>query len=130
MKRILLLAALAMAVPAPAHATHTFLNLGFGTTSCGEWTDKRAMRNDDGIGGVAWLFRSAWIQGYLTASQTTFPEIYDQIKETDAEGIAAWVDNYCHARPLDDLEKAADALVNELLAKYYEQHPPSRRKHG
>jgi hypothetical protein len=30
----------------------------------------------------------------------------------DAQGVWAWIDNYCHANPLDEVSGAAEAFVN------------------
>ena len=128
MKRILLLAALAMAVPAPAHASHPIMVLGDGNDSCGKWTENRAKRNDDGPDGFASFSDSAWVQGYLTATQSNLPQDFEAIRQTDPAGIDAWVDNYCQAHPLDTINSAASALEDELLAKYYTQHPEKLRK--
>jgi hypothetical protein len=126
MKRLLFLAALT--VSAPAHATHPIVVLGYGTESCGRWIDNRARRNDDGIAGFAWFRTSAWVQGYLTASESDLPKIFGPIRQTDADGIDAWVDSYCQVHPLNTINDAASALVDEFLAKYNAQNPPKPRK--
>ena len=83
--------------------------LGEGTASCGEWTKVRAEKNSSSA-----FVSGAWVQGYLTAFNLYGPASNDITKGTDAEGVMAWVDNYCVQHPLDDLSTAADNLVVEL----------------
>jgi len=35
-------------------------------------------------------------------------------QKPDAEGLWAWVDNYCGTHPLNSIGQAADALLGEL----------------
>jgi hypothetical protein len=57
-----------------------------------------------------------WIAGYLSAfnSLTDDPATPDFLKDEDWDGLIAWIDNYCAARPLDKLETAGRSLVLEL----------------
>jgi hypothetical protein len=77
---------------------------GFGMRSCGTWT---AVRHD----GTA-LGHEQWILGFLSAvGYTNF--LRDQmnpLEGTDADGVWAWIDNYCQAHPLDRIINAADAF--------------------
>jgi hypothetical protein len=41
----------------------------------------------------------------------------DMFDNIDAQGIYAWVDNYCGAQPLNTIGEAADALSSELLKR-------------
>jgi hypothetical protein len=41
--------------------------------------------------------------------------VTDGLRGTDAEGIARWIDPYCEAHPLDNVETATDALALELM---------------
>lgn len=36
------------------------------------------------------------------------------LRDTDAEAVAAWVDNYCREHPLNNIREAAASLVDEL----------------
>ena len=35
--------------------------------------------------------------------------------KVDAEGMLGWVDNYCRAHPLNNVQRAAEQLVIELI---------------
>ena len=39
----------------------------------------------------------------------------DFLKGNDADGVYAWMDNYCRAHPLDSLPVAAAPLIRELF---------------
>jgi hypothetical protein len=41
----------------------------------------------------------------------------DLLKETDANAIWTWMDNYCREHPLDPLYIAADTLGSELVRR-------------
>ena len=86
--------------------------LGVGTLSCEVWTKDRADRTSENH-----FINSAWVQGYLTAVNVFGDGPSHIAKGTDAEGIMAWIDNYCAQHPGDSLTVAAKALVNELTEK-------------
>ena len=87
-----------------------FTNLGEGLTSCGEWLDKR----HSGTSRV--IPEAAWVLGFVTAaSQYTVTGSSKNIAHgLTGSGIDHWVDNYCAAHPLDNIDSAAVALVREL----------------
>jgi hypothetical protein len=111
--RSLILAAMLWAVPAQA-----YMVLGQGNVSCGTWLEPDPRFPND-----PWLYR-AWVLGYLTAynedSATTQGTFIRSGKEgnvtagTDTEGLFAWIDNYCRARPLNNLAGAVSKLVLTL----------------
>lgn len=87
---------------------------GLGTQSCGNWTSYRR------AGGYTDLAPQAWIQGYISAlnfSVSLRGEGPDIMQGTDAEGIFAWVDNYCAAHPLNSISQAALDLATDLRSK-------------
>ena len=59
--------------------------------------------------------QTAWVQGFISAFNyyggATAPDI---ASGTDANGVFAWIDNYCAAHPLDTIATATIALVSEL----------------
>ena len=86
--------------------------LGVGTLSCEVWTKDRADKTSE-----SHFVNGAWIQGYLTAVNV-FGEGPSHIaKGTDADGIMAWIDNYCAQHPVESLTVAAKALVDELTKR-------------
>ena len=90
----------------------TIHELGGGTSSCGQYLKDR--RDRDSVEATADMF---WIQGFITAYNHYAAPDGNITAGIDSEGIAAWVDNYCQAHPLDDLAVAAAALVAELRAR-------------
>ncbi|SEJ99784.1 hypothetical protein [Achromobacter sp. NFACC18-2] len=54
----------------------------------------------------------AWVQGFVTATNMTRPD-NGQI-DTDREGLAGWIKNYCEKHPEQTLNMATIALVRAL----------------
>jgi hypothetical protein len=71
-----------------------------GVISCGRW-----FQPESG-------FYKAWLNGFL--SGIAFGTNVDILKGTDKESIYLWIDNYCRANPLKDLDDAGLALFDEL----------------
>ena len=87
-----------------------YMVMGFGTKSCGAWTADR-----QGNGDIQFV-DEAWVLGYLTALNVVGPGSDNIARNTDTDGIVAWVDNYCAAHPLDEIVTATRALGDVLLA--------------
>jgi hypothetical protein len=81
---------------------------GAGTESCGKWI---ASSTNPGI--RAW--EVSWVLGWLTAAG--YYRVAGDLKETDSDAIAAWVDNYCRANPLDTVGTAATGLIKTLAER-------------
>lgn len=94
MRAFALLVLLAVVLPGPAEA---FNLIGQGTQSCGTWTATRRA-------GKAFGFEQ-WVLGFLSGVGWIGPD--DPMLGTDAEGVWAWIDNYCRAHPIDPLANAA-----------------------
>lgn len=90
-----------MAVSASAEA---YMSGGWGASSCGAWTEAR--RTGRGIDAEQWILGFLSGIGWLGGSRG-----YDPLNGTDAQGIWAWMDAYCHARPLDTVETAGGAFA-------------------
>ncbi len=65
-----------------------------------------------------------WVAGFLSGSNSILAnsdahiDVLEQAKaETDAQGLWAWIDNYCQTHPLDAVAQAADALGGELIRR-------------
>ena len=111
MKRAALTAILALLLPTAAHAADAqghYNSLGLGTLSCGKWTEDRQAKN--GLADAEF----AWVTGYLTAFNRMMALDGNVSSQTDSAGMEAWIDGYCQAHPLDDLETATAALIKEL----------------
>ena len=55
--------------------------------------------------------QTEWVVGYLSGVGAVDVAGYDPLNGMDAEGVFAWIDNYCRAHPLDKIEKAAATFV-------------------
>jgi hypothetical protein len=97
-------------VPATA-ASKQYGVIGIGNRSCGSWI---ADRKEAGFPALVDL---AWVEGFLTAMDHENGKVNASIHKTDADGIAAWVDNYCAAHPLNDLSRASEELAISLSNK-------------
>jgi hypothetical protein len=62
-----------------------------------------------------------WVTGYVTGAGRALSAGGVGLAATDWSGIAGWVHKYCEDHPLDDLEKAAAALVAELKTRASKQ---------
>jgi hypothetical protein len=79
--------------------------IGQGTASCGKWT---AVRHDEHA-----LGHEQWILGFLSGVGWGGAEFGDNpLSGTDADGVLAWIDNYCRAHPLEWLAVAGGAFVH------------------
>ena len=118
-----LIAAPLRAVGADAASTYTVI--GSGTVSCGSWIESRKGSDENR------LQRQGWVSGYLSSyNMWTLPdnrgvEYRDVSESVDADGIFAWIDNYCGAHPFDKLAHAVEALIYELGPKWHAAHPPN-----
>ena len=79
--------------------------IGEGIKSCGTWTKERQVKSQ-----ASHMF-ATWVLGYASgANWRAYPDP-DFLAEPDAEGILAWVDNYCRAHPIDTIGKASEELI-------------------
>ena len=96
------------------NTTEIRIIFGAGTAaSCGAWTKARQSKT------AAWA--EQWVAGYLSGINT-ISDKPDALKGiTDAEGLMAWLDNYCQANPFDLIGTAADELLQHLRANAKDQ---------
>ena len=97
-------------VVAHSMADNTGYNImGISGKSCGDWTTERKK-------GESWevVARMSWVLGYVTAVNRFGPWSSNVAAGTDANGLLAWIDNYCTQHPLEDIETAGGLLVAEL----------------
>ena len=62
--------------------------------------------------GIATLADQAWLLGYL--SGYAYSDGLDVLRNADNDSIFLVTDNYCRARPLDDIADAAVAVIKEV----------------
>jgi hypothetical protein len=81
----------------------TYKAYGQGNESCAEWTEQSKRRRD------THLF--TWVVGFVSGAGFASART---LRTTDSAGIAAWMDTYCTANPLDSIANAAGRLVINL----------------
>lgn len=79
-----------------------------GSRPCGSWVKEKEQNIPRLAGG-------AWLTGYL--SGLAFGSGKDVLRGADAASIKLWIDNYCQANPLDNVDDAANALFFELARR-------------
>ena len=87
-----------------------FVAAGAGLDSCDTWTVDRQLPR----GGPA-LLDEQWVVGFLTGLADGGLIDADPMRGVDAQAVWAWIDNYCHAHPSDNVLEAAEA--------FYQAHP-------
>jgi hypothetical protein len=93
---------------AKADAGDKWTVYGWGTQSCGAWIAAAA------TDPVARLEATEWILGWVSATG-----LYSApLKESDVVAMNTWVDGYCQAHPLDDVQDAAAYLTGALAKKH------------
>jgi hypothetical protein len=81
-----------------------FVARGAGNVSCGAWTAARRSESASS--------HEQWVLGFLSGLGAGVEVSgLDPLKGVDPEGVWAWVDNYCQAKPLDALLTAAEAFA-------------------
>ncbi len=103
--KISLLAALLCLCTAPCSATGAVY--GWGAESCGAWTEHRLHEQAFSADALQWVL------GYVSANNVHAN--IDIAKGTDAEGMAAWIDDYCSKHPLDQLALATQSMLSEMV---------------
>lgn len=83
--------------------------LGRGTISCGALVKAHNERDKYSV-----IFVSEWVNGYITATNTTTPGIKDLTDGLDLPARDQWLLKYCKEKPLDSLAQATEMLVREL----------------
>jgi hypothetical protein len=100
---LLLPAALVVALLSGAARAAQYHVVGLGLSSCGTWTaDRRA-------NGPKAAMDGAWVLGFLSGVGYAGPD--DPLTNVDADGVWAWVDNYCRTNPISSILDAAKAFT-------------------
>jgi hypothetical protein len=82
---------------------------GEGVSSCGAWTQERKRDTQRA------QMQRAWVLGFVSGADVY--EGLEFLRQTDADAILAWVDNYCGSYPLERIYDAAIKLVEELIRR-------------
>lgn len=83
-----------------------FKAVGLGNSSCGTWTAARSRGE-----ARAWGFEQ-WVLGFLSGIGYGGADA-NPLNGMDADGVWAWIDNYCHEHPTDKLLSAAVEFARE-----------------
>lgn len=87
-----------------------------GVPSCGQWVAGRT-KDSQHIKGE--LYKS-WLMGYISGLSmelnATILKV-DVLKDTDAESLFLWMDNYCKTNPLNTLSDGELELFVELIKR-------------
>lgn len=108
-------AVLALTLPgisrsAPASQSPGIMLRYMGVLSCGEWlATKGDYKSRERSMPLNWALGA--VSGISMATKQ------DLLADVDQASVAAWLDQYCAANPLDGLPDAVRALVNELSAR-------------
>lgn len=78
---------------------------GVGKDDCEAWLSER--QSD---GPIAW-YTQQWVLGYLTAFNRWVYNGSDVATNLNSEKLFAWIDEYCHRNPRQNLSLATEALV-------------------
>jgi hypothetical protein len=85
-----------------------------GVRSCGKWLEeKRNSNSTKEMNKIPVLITRSWFLGYLSGRADESGRNF--LKGTDSDSIFLWLDNYCHANPRMDLDKAGIDLARELM---------------
>jgi hypothetical protein len=93
----------------------TYLIMGEGTISCGEYVASSQAQEQ--------MYFSAlnWVQGFMTAINIKRSEEIGKPSlignDLDPDSASLWLEKYCRENPLNRLDDAALALVDELIAR-------------
>ena len=104
---VLVVGAALMGSPVFAAESVTARWMGEKSFSCGQWPKGVDYHTPDKA------FMLNWVLGFLSGVGTS-PTSPDLLANTDNASIAAWIDNYCAANPLDTMLVAATKLRWEL----------------
>lgn len=76
--------------------------IGAGVASCGRWLEDRKTGR--------YYNMENWALGYISGA-AMWGNGLDPLRQTDADGVAYWLDNYCVAKPTSYFHDAVDAFI-------------------
>ena len=105
MRLALALIVLTYIVTAFAAQAQGTLMIGSGNVSCGTWTADRRYPAASNA-----LQDEQWVVGFLSGTAFIHLNGDDPLRGLDAQAIWAWIDNYCGAHPLEQVQEATAML--------------------
>jgi hypothetical protein len=82
---------------------------GVGQESCEIWIGERLSN-----GPTAW-YHQQWVLGYVTAFNRWAYDGRNVADNVGPDKLFAWLDEYCHHNPQQNLSSATEALVSKLV---------------
>ncbi len=104
---VLLLGANAAARAADSQGYYTIQGVGLET--CEVWLGERLSD-----GPTAW-YHQQWVLGYVTAFNRWVYKDTNVAVNVGTDKLFAWLDEYCHRNPQENLSLATEALVGQLV---------------
>ncbi len=84
-----------------------YSSIGTGGNTCGSWIAARQIP-----GGEQRLADEQWVVGFLSGvGSMKYATALDPLHGVDAEGVWAWIDDYCRSHPLDHISVASGAFT-------------------
>jgi hypothetical protein len=102
-----------LAVGAAEAEVGAYHAIGAGNKSCGSWSAHRHEYNPGGrptAGTQASTEDASWVVGFLSGIGFVGEKGDDPLNGVDADGVWAWIDNYCRAHPIESIARAASAF--------------------
>ncbi|MBI3374998.1 MAG: hypothetical protein HY017_25025 [Betaproteobacteria bacterium] len=87
-----------------------------GSFRCGQWIEALEKRNNSGADFATRVVMEMWLLGYLSGmSYESNKEFWGEqnINWLDNQSVFLWMDNYCRAKPLENVADAAAILFAE-----------------
>jgi len=97
--------------------------LGLGNNSCGQYIRAADSERKLKPGGslsrayydIAYFGYLSFMEGYITALNSAGTQFRFVGAKSDDDALMAWLDNYCHAHPLENFLTAVYYLREELI---------------
>jgi hypothetical protein len=103
MKKLTLVLCLCL-VPVVSPRSDVVTTMGVGAnSSCGKWLDARRTGR--------YFDMANWALGYISGAAIWGAG--DPLGQTDADGVAYWLDNYCQAKPTSYFSDAVKAFISD-----------------
>ncbi len=86
-----------------------FADRSIGNRDCGQWIkeDKEYQK----------ALSQTWLLGYMTGLNLADTQGRDSLRKVSAQQIFLWMDNFCKARPLENVSDGGHDLMAELRKK-------------
>lgn len=88
-----------------------YMKFGTGNKSCAYYTKHN--KNKDLLG----YLNRQWVLGFITSYNVYTSGIHDIAKGTEADGLFAWIDQYCSKNPLDTISTSTIYLIQHLKSR-------------